>query len=215
MQGKCRIYTAYTIVTLIGVFIFILLIFFIEMKINKNITQTPQTTKSNINKENEILTSEVENDIEDFNKPVNLINNMNDVETKEENNIYKVNTDILNIRNNPNIKSNIIKKYIRGDNIVIININNKWGELKSGGYAYMDFLEKNDDLEAHLASDEGITIYKVISTTINIREEPNMLSNIIKKMAKNEKVYIERIEGEWGAVLGGGFVYMELLKKDI
>ncbi len=219
MQGKCRIYTAYTMVTLIGVLLFVMFIFFIEIKTSKNAINTTQTIKQDINKPNTISSNDDTNstfsEINETNEPINLINNIGDIRMKEESNIYRVNADILNIRNKPNVESKIIKKYINGDNIAITNIIGEWGELKSGGFAYMEFLEKNDDPDAHLASDEGIIVYTIKTQTLNIREEPNIESNILRKMSINQKIYIERIEGQWGVVLGGGFAYMELLKKDI
>ena len=78
----------------------------------------------------------------------------------------------------------------------------------------MGLLEKNDNKDAKLASDDGITIYIIKVNNLNIREEPNIESKIIRKMSINQKILIENIEGEWGKVFGGGFAYMELLRKE-
>lgn len=206
MRDKYRIYILYTIVMLTGVFLFITFIFFIEKRNKYDIKEISTTTQIQtlppLNKELE--------------EPIKIIDDIEVLDTKEEpsKNIYKVATKILNIREEPNTESKIIKKYKNGDNIEIININDEWGELKSGGFAYMGLLEKNDNKDAKLASDDGITIYITRVNNLNIREEPNIESKIIGKMSINQRILIENIEGEWGKVFGGGFVYMELLRKE-
>ena len=206
MRDKYRIYILYTIVMLTGVFLFITFIFFIEKRDKHDIKEISTTTQIQtlppLNKELE--------------EPIKIIDDIEVLDTKEEpsKNIYKVATKILNIREEPNTESKIIKKYTNGDNIEIININDEWGELKSGGLAYMGFLKKNDNKDAKLASDDGITIYITRVNNLNIREEPNIESKIIGKMSINQRILIENIEGEWGKVFGGGFAYMELLRKE-
>ncbi|RDU58086.1 SH3 domain-containing protein [Helicobacter sp. MIT 99-5507] len=205
MQGKYKIYISYIMVMLIGVVLFILFILFIEKrnKINLEeiVTTAPIQTSPSLNK--------------DLEEPIKMIDNIEALNTKEEDikNIYRVVTNILNIREKPNTESKIIRQYINGNNIEIININGQWGELKNGGFAYMGLLEKNDDKNAEIASNDGVTPYIIKVKNLNIREKPNTESKIIRQMHINQKIFIENIEGKWGKVAGGGFVYMELLSK--
>ena len=202
MQGKYRIYISYIITMLIGVFLFVMFIFFIEKRSNieKIASITPLQPLPNLN--------------QDLEEPIKMIDNVEAIDTKEEKNIYKIIVDKINIREKPSVESKIIKKYINGNNIEIININGNWGELKSGGFAYMELLEKNDDKNAELASDSGIMAYKIKVNNLNIREKPSVESKILKRMSINQQIFIENIEGKWGKIDGGGFAYTELLEKE-
>lgn len=205
MRGKYRIYASYAAVMLVGVFMFVALIFFIEKNNANLVLETLHTTQTfqPLNK--------------DLEEPIKMIDNIEAIEPKEEKivkKIYAVNADVLNIREKPSVESKVIKKYINGNNIEIINISDGWGELRSGGFAYMELLRENDDENAQLASDDGIGTYTIKVNILNIRENPSVESKIIAKMSINQKILIESIEGEWGKVVGSGFVYMELLSKD-
>lgn len=134
MQGKYKIYISYIMVMLIGVVLFILFILFIEKrnKINLEeiVTTAPIQTSPSLNKNLE--------------EPIKMIDNIEALNTKEEDikNIYRVVTNILNIREKPNTESKIIRQMHINQKIFIENIEGKWGKVAGGGFVYMELLSK-------------------------------------------------------------------------
>ncbi|RAX54406.1 hypothetical protein CCY99_03370 [Helicobacter sp. 16-1353] len=207
MQGKYRIYLSYFIVILIGILLYLFFIFFISYKIDDELETLS---------DKEIITKDLEQSPIELETSIIIDSNAtlkqdSAIENPEQ--IYTIKADVLNIREEPNTQSKIIKQYVQDDNIIITNIKDGWGELKNGGFAYMELLSKNNNPNAKIAPDTGVQIYTIKADVLNIREEPNTQSKIIDKLLKDEKVQIRNIDKDWGELLGGGYVYMELLEE--
>lgn len=127
--------------------------------------------------------------------------------------IYSVKTGILNVRELPSTEAKIIRKYAQGDNILIAASKDNWGALKDGGFVSMDFIEKNPDENAKIASSFGVKIYVVQSRILNVRESPDRAARVLQKLAQNESVVIAEINGEWGRLMDGGWVSMGLVAE--
>ena len=124
MQNRYRINGIYILISIIGVCLYLSMLFFISNS-NKKI-EPIIFNEQKIN---------IAQDIEDL-KPI-----VED-EVKNEFFLYVVAVDGVNVREKPNIKSNIIKKYKYMDEIKIINENNGWGEIENGGFVFMKLLQK-------------------------------------------------------------------------
>lgn len=224
MQGRYRITIVYFIVVTIGILIyltFLLTIGFKSADKNYKTNYTYKNTESNnLNTELQDTINIINENITTIESPVTIPKNFaKEKQLKKQNNeIYKVKVDILNVRKEPNTKSQILKKYSKNDNIIIIDnniINNEeqiWGELKSGGFASMPLLERNNDEAVIIAPDEGLKIFIVKAHILNIRENPNIKSKIIEQFEKDDKILIKNISKGWGEVIGGGFAFMEFLE---
>lgn len=126
MQNRYRINGIYILISIVGVGLYLSMLFIISNSNKKIEPIIFNEQKINIAQDKE--KTQLEPIIED--------------EITNESLTYMVIVDGVNVREKPNIKSNIIKKYKYMDELKIINENNGWGEIENGGFVFMKLLQK-------------------------------------------------------------------------
>lgn len=218
MQGKYRIYFSYSLILIAGILLYLIVIFLWEYKDvfgytytenlkNKFLDSAPKSAPQT--DENELTFEFINDNIEEIDKSIDKDSVQNlaiNADSALEFETYIVASNIANIRENPTTKSNIFKRLQKGDKVDIIKIHNQnsnlWGELKEGGFVYMELLEINKSAKAYI----------VQADILNVREQPNLQAKIIKKIPQYQTIYIKNVAQDWGELADSGFVYMELVK---
>lgn len=128
--------------------------------------------------------------------------------------LYTVLGKTLNIRESPDISSEIIGKLSYKQNIEVEFIRDDWAKLKEKGWVYARLLQPVQDSNIAGAPQNKISstqIYKT-SAVVNVRSEPSISSKVVSKLSPNESVEVKSIQNGW-AKIDRGFVLLDLLTR--
>lgn len=134
MRNKFIIYTTYICILIIGVAIYLTILFTINNKQNNKLDTSYNNQNNNIQLEYNYQKKKVNNIQNEEEKSSELI----DVNNKNTTYIIKVN--VANVREAPSTDAKIINKYKLNDEVIIINQIGKWAELRGGGFIHIDLL---------------------------------------------------------------------------
>lgn len=145
--------------------------------------------------------------IEDDPENSNTISSTNPTDSQEIYKNYIVTAELVNIRKEPNINSEIIDKYFKNTIIAATLKNEKWNKIKldndSEAYIYADYTKEITDEEYEKFKDYQIAEkkekYAIISvTSANIRSLPSTDSDIIATFQKADPIKIlATTENNW------------------
>lgn len=120
---------------------------------------------------------------------------------------YIVTADLVNIRKEPNINSEIVDKYFKNTIVAATLKNEKWNKIKldndSEAYIFADYTKEITDEEYEKFKDYQIAEkkekYAIISaTSANIRSLPSTDSDIIATIQKDDSIKIlATTENNW------------------
>ncbi|HDR8452899.1 TPA: SH3 domain-containing protein [Bacillus cereus] len=97
-----------------------------------------------------------------------------------------VTTDILNVRENPNVESKLVGKVFSGNTLDVINTENGWTKIKLNGK------------EAFVSADFTKSTYYVTAGVLNVRAGANTDSEILGKLNKNDVIETtNQVQNEW------------------
>ena len=97
-----------------------------------------------------------------------------------------VTTDVLNVRENPNVESKLVGKVLSGNTLDVINTENGWTKIKLNGK------------EAFVSADFTKSTYYVTAGVLNVRAGANTDSEILGKLNKNDVIETtNQVQNEW------------------
>lgn len=97
-----------------------------------------------------------------------------------------VTTDVLNVRENPNVESKLVGKMLSGNKLDVINTENGWSKIKLDGK------------EAFVSAEFTKSTYYVTANVLNIRAGANTDSEILGKFNKNDLIETtNQVQNEW------------------
>ncbi|MGQ3543492.1 cell wall-binding protein EntD [Bacillus cereus] len=97
-----------------------------------------------------------------------------------------VTTDVLNVRENPNVESKLVGKVFSGNTLDVINTENGWTKIKLNGK------------EAFVSADFTKSTYYVTAGVLNVRAGANTDSEILGKLNKNDVIETtNQVQNEW------------------
>jgi len=114
-----------------------------------------------------------------------------------------VTTDVLNVRENPNVESKLVGKMLSGNTLDVVNTENGWTKIKLNGQ------------EVFVSAEFTKSTYYVTAGVLNVRAGANTDSEILGKLNKNDVIETtNQVQNEWlqfdynGKV---GYVYVPFL----
>ncbi|EEL86723.1 enterotoxin [Bacillus cereus] len=97
-----------------------------------------------------------------------------------------VTTDVLNVRENPNVESKLVGKMLNGNKLDVINTENGWTKIKLDGK------------EAFVSAEFTKSTYYVAANVLNVRAGANTDSEIIGKLNKDDVIETtNQVQNEW------------------
>jgi cell wall-associated NlpC family hydrolase len=109
-------------------------------------------------------------------------------------------SDYLNIRKEPGETKTVIGKLPKNASCNIIEYtDNGWAKIKSGkvtGYVKAEYLVTGNDAVA-LAKKVGSLVATVTTTTLNVREEPSLLGNVVTSVPIDEELEVVELTSDW------------------
>ncbi len=97
-----------------------------------------------------------------------------------------VTTDVLNVRENPNVEAKLVGKVFSGNTLDVINTENGWTKIKLNGK------------EAFVSADFTKSTYYVTAGVLNVRAGANTDSEILGKLNKNDVIETtNQVQNEW------------------
>ncbi|PEN88175.1 enterotoxin [Bacillus cereus] len=97
-----------------------------------------------------------------------------------------VTTDVLNVRENPNVESKLVGKVLSGNTLDVINTENGWTKIKLNGK------------EAFVSADFTKSTYYVTAGVLNVRAGANTDSEILGKLNKDDVIETtNQVQNEW------------------
>ncbi len=123
--------------------------------------------------------------------------------------------NLLNVRSNPDIHSNIIGKLPKSSRVDVISLLPQWAEIHFNGavgYISRDYIRLQQQPDA--------TNGKVIASLLNVRSQPNASSEKLGQLSRNAHVKVLAKHGDWLQIYFNdlkGFVhshYVQLLEDD-
>ena len=97
-----------------------------------------------------------------------------------------VTTDVLNVRENPNVESKLVGKMLSGNKLDVINTENGWTKIKVNGK------------EAFVSAEFTKSTYYVTAGVLNVRAGANTDSEILGKLNKDDVIETtNQVQNEW------------------
>jgi uncharacterized protein YgiM (DUF1202 family) len=119
-----------------------------------------------------------------------------------------VTADTLNIRKEPDVKSEKVDTYAKDTKITVLETRNGWGRTDKG-WVSLDYV-KFDDSTAEAPKTQKGTI---TATNLNIRKEPKIDSESLGGYKKGETVEILETKDGWGRT-DKGWISLDYVKLD-
>lgn len=117
--------------------------------------------------------------------------------------IYYSKATNLNIRAIPKTSGRIVGRLTLGQSVVVVEIENEWARLDSGGWVSLALLSPTEPSER---------LYVVIPNTLNIRQSPESSAPVVGALYKGQKVQVQTTQDEWARLDSGGWVSLRLIK---
>lgn len=117
--------------------------------------------------------------------------------------IYYSKATNLNIRAIPKTSGRIVGRLALGQSAVVVEIENEWAKLDSGGWVSLALLSPTEPSER---------LYVVIPNTLNIRQSPESGAPVVGALYKGQKVQVQTTQDEWARLDSGGWVSLRLIK---
>lgn len=117
--------------------------------------------------------------------------------------IYYSKATSLNIRAIPKTSGRIVGRLTLGQSVVVVEIENEWARLDSGGWVSLALLSPTEPSER---------LYVVIPNTLNIRQSPESGAPVVGALYKGQKVQVQTTQDEWARLDSGGWVSLRLIK---
>ena len=117
--------------------------------------------------------------------------------------IYYSKATSLNIRAIPKTSGRIVGRLTLGQSVVVVEIENEWAKLDSGGWVSLALLSPTQPSER---------LYVVIPNTLNIRQSPESSAPVVGALYKGQKVQVQTTQDEWAKLDSGGWVSLRLIK---
>ncbi|MED3324117.1 cell wall-binding protein EntD [Bacillus thuringiensis] len=97
-----------------------------------------------------------------------------------------VTTDVLNVRENPNVESKLVGKVLSGNTLDVINTENGWTKIKLNGK------------EAFVSAAFTKSTYYVTAGVLNVRAGANTDSEVLGKLNKDDVIETtNQVQNEW------------------
>ncbi|PEX81615.1 cell wall-binding protein EntD [Bacillus cereus] len=97
-----------------------------------------------------------------------------------------VTTDVLNVRENPNVESKLVGKMLSGNKLDVINTENGWTKIKLDGK------------EAFVSAEFTKSTYYVTASVLNVRAGANTDSEVLGKLNKDDVIETtNQVQNEW------------------
>ncbi|PHG76205.1 cell wall-binding protein EntD [Bacillus wiedmannii] len=97
-----------------------------------------------------------------------------------------VTTDVLNVRENPNVESKLVGKMLSGNTLDVVNTENGWTKIKLNGQ------------EVFVSAEFTKSTYYVTAGVLNVRAGANTDSEILGKLNKNDVIETtNQVQNEW------------------
>ncbi|MBS9804735.1 cell wall-binding protein EntD [Bacillus cereus] len=97
-----------------------------------------------------------------------------------------VTTDVLNVRENPNVESKLVGKVLSGNTLDVINTENGWTKIKLNGK------------EAFVSAEFTKSTYYVTAGVLNVRAGANTDSEVLGKLNKDDVIETtNQVQNEW------------------
>ncbi len=97
-----------------------------------------------------------------------------------------VTTDVLNVRENPNVESKLVGKMLSGNKLDVINTENGWSKIKLDGK------------EAFISAEFTKSTYYVTANVLNVRAGANTDSEILGTLKKDDLIETtNQVQNEW------------------
>ncbi|HHY0835399.1 TPA: cell wall-binding protein EntD [Bacillus thuringiensis] len=97
-----------------------------------------------------------------------------------------VTTDVLNVRETPNVESKLVGKVLSGNTLDVINTENGWTKIKLNGK------------EAFVSAEFTKSTYYVTAGVLNVRAGANTDSEILGKLNKDDVIETtNHVQNEW------------------
>lgn len=122
---------------------------------------------------------------------------------------FIVTATALNVRREPNAKSQIVSTLKKGDRVRIFSRSGNWGSTVNG-WVSMNYLR--EDAAAQIQNQtpqapqgeflDTIEIYEVVANSLNVRERPTTQSKALFQLRKGEKFSLagKSKDGKWGLI---------------
>lgn len=117
--------------------------------------------------------------------------------------IYYSKATNLNIRAIPKTSGRIVGRLALGQSAVVVEIENEWAKLDSGGWVSLALLSPTQPSER---------LYVVIPNTLNIRQSPESGAPVVGALYKGQKIQVQTTQDEWARLDSGGWVSLRLIK---
>ena len=117
--------------------------------------------------------------------------------------IYYSKATNLNIRAIPKTSGRIVGRLTLGQSVVIVEIENEWAKLDSGGWVSLALLSPTQLSER---------LYVVIPNTLNVRQSPESSAPVVGALYKGQKIQVQTTQDEWAKLDSGGWVSLRLIK---
>ena len=117
--------------------------------------------------------------------------------------IYYSKATNLNIRAIPKTSGRIVGRLALGQSAVVVEIENEWAKLDSGGWVSLALLSPTQPSER---------LYVVIPNTLNIRQSPESGAPVVGALYKGQKIQVQTTQDEWAKLDSGGWVSLRLIK---
>ncbi len=117
--------------------------------------------------------------------------------------IYYSKATNLNIRAIPKTSGRIVGRLALGQSVVVVEIENEWAKLDSGGWVSLALLSPTQPSER---------LYVVIPNTLNIRQSPESGAPVVGALYKGQKIQVQTTQDEWAKLDSGGWVSLRLIK---
>ncbi len=123
---------------------------------------------------------------------------------EEQSKVMYVNWDAVNLRNEPNTTSDVLKSILRNEEVTVISIDGEWTKVQVQGlegYISSSLLSttKSEEVESTQANTNSSTMY-VNWDAVNLRHEANTTSDVLKSILKNQEVTVVSTDGDWSKV---------------
>lgn len=109
-----------------------------------------------------------------------------------------VDASILNVRSETSVKSGIVTKIARGDNVEILSRFGNWYKINAGGktgFVFVDYVDFDEDIYVEIGY--GVVSASSASSTVNIRTEPSIEGDRVTRLLSGTKVRILGYTDGW------------------
>jgi len=126
----------------------------------------------------------------------------NEITYDNDRGLYIVVNEIINIRDEPTTKSDVLYQKYRGNMLLVDRASNGgWLQLENGKYIYKNGIKKLDP--------NNIFKLKIVVTNARIRSKPSVKNGVVVEdgLKKDSEVFaIEKI-GKWYLLIDGNYIW--------